>query len=234
MKKIGLLLCLFSSFVLSAQHSFFKVYEDSAALVNDASHIVDDFVQRVNRINPVITAKPMAVLNTKPYLIFYSANANKINLPIWHQVIPPQKQFFYQLSGSEKGGEEVFGLFFNGFYLPHEMGHALQAAVKKRDSSLYANEYFANVVSILYWREVNRTKELEQCYQFAKKFVSQLKDPAPEGADAIQYFNTHYNELGADPYKYAYYQFRQFIQIYEDKSIGDFKSWIQQYLSKAL
>lgn len=188
---------------LNAQQKLFKLYEDSAALVTDASELVTDFVQRVNAISPVMTAKPTAILNTKPYLIFYSSKANQISLPIWRQVMAPQKQSFYQLSGSEGEGPFVFGLFFNGFYLPHELGHALQSAVKKRDSSLYTNEYFANVIAILYWRDAKKTKELEQCYQYARKFVAQLKNPVPAGEDPVMYFNTHNNELGADPHKYA-------------------------------
>ena len=31
-------------------------------------------------------------------------------------------------------GKKVFGIFFNGFYLPHELGHALQYATA--DSSV--------------------------------------------------------------------------------------------------
>lgn len=232
MKKLVLFLFLFCTLHLSAQQKWFAVYTDSAALVTDANSIVDDFVQRVNAISPVMSAKPTAILNTKPYLIFYSSKANLVNLPIWDQVMAQQKSFFYQLANSEQEGKQVFGLFFNGFYLPHELGHALQSAVKKRDSSLYTNEYFANVVAILYWKEVHRAKELEQCYQYAKKFVSQLKNPVPEGEDDEHYFNTHYNELGADPFKYAYFQFNQFIQIYEDKSLSDFNSFIKNYLTK--
>ena len=29
------------------------------------------------------------------------------------------------VAGGEIAGKKVFGLFFNGFYLPHELGHGL-------------------------------------------------------------------------------------------------------------
>ena len=232
MKYVLLTLSIFLYSTLFSQQRLFKTYEDSVQLVQDANLVVANFVERVNKIKPVITQQPKAILNTKPYLIFYSSRANVINLPLWDQVMTAQKGFFNQLAGSESQGKTVFGLFFNGFYLPHEMGHALQTAIQKRDSSLYRNEYFANEVAILYWRAANRTKELEQCYRYAKQFVSQLKSPVPSGADEETYFNTHYNELGADPFKYGYFQFNQFIRIYEDASLGSFDDYIRKYLDK--
>ena len=208
------------------------MYTDSVSLVNDANEIVTDFTDKVNAISPVFTSKTEAILNTKPFLIFYSPKANKINLPMWDQVIPAQKEFFYKLGGTEAKGKEMFGLFFNGFFLPHEMGHALQNAANKRKGDLYQNEYFANTVAILYWKRANRTEELRKCYEYAKQMVRQLPNPVPEGEDPIKYFNEHYAELGADPYKYGYYQFAQFTKIYEDKTLEGFDQFIEDFLAK--
>ena len=231
--KILLTLLMFSvSLTAFSQEKFFRVYADSVTLVEDANKIVTDFTKQVNAVSPVFTSQPGAILNTKPFLIFYSPRANQVNLPIWDQVIPVQKQFFYELGGSQENGREMFGLFFNGFFLPHEMGHALQKAANKRESNLHQNEYFANTVAILYWRKENRTEELRKCYEYAKKMVKQLPDPVPAGNDPIQYFNEHYAELGADPYKYGYYQFAQFTKIYEDKSLKTFDEFIGAFLSQ--
>ena len=232
MKFVFLLIISFLNQSLDAQQRLFTTYTVSSALVSDAEWVIRDFVNRVNDISPVISSKPVAILNTRPYLIFYSPKSNQVNLPIWHQVIEPQKEFFNQLAGSEQKGKEVFGLFFNGFYLAHELGHALKNAIKISDTSLYANEYSANVIAILYWKEVQRTEDLKRCYQYAKKFLAQLKNPVPDGEDPVAFFNTHYNELGADPYKYAYFQFNQFVQIYEGESTGNFRDYIKSYLSQ--
>lgn len=213
-----------------SQEKLFYAYTDSAKLVQDANNLVSDFTVKVNAVKPVINAQPAAILNTKPFLIFYSSRANRINLPIWYQVIPAQKSFFTQLSGSEKEGKKMFGFFFNGFYLPHEMGHALQYAAKKSEPNLYQNEYIANTIAILYWRAVKRSKELKQCYQYAKRIVKELPSPVPKGEDPVKYFNEHYAELGADPYKYGYYQFAQFIKIYEDKTLKGFDEFIKEFL----
>lgn len=213
-----------------SQKTLFYVYDDSAKLVLDGNDLVADFTTKVNSIKHVIDSQPLAILNTRPFLIFYSPKANKVNLPIWHQVIPEQKKFFTELSGDEKAGEKMFGHFFNGFYLPHELGHALQHAAKKTEPNLYQNEYVANTIAILYWRKMGRTEELNQCYQYAKKIVKQLADPVPQGEDAVKYFNEHYAELGADPYKYGYFQFAQFVRIYEDKSLKNFDDFIRDFL----
>ncbi len=169
MKKILTILILLLNLNGYSQKKLFYAYADSAILVQDANKVVADFTTRVNAMIPAFASRPVAVLNTKPFLIFYSSKANKVNLPIWHQVIDVQKKFFAELSGSEKEGKKMFGFFFNGFYLPHELGHALQHAAKKSEPDLYQNEYVANEIAILYWRKVKRTKELKKCYQYARK-----------------------------------------------------------------
>lgn len=223
-----LLACTLSSY---SQKKLFSVYTDSASLVKDANELVADFASRINAISPVMDSLPLAILNTRPFLIFYSPKANKVNLPIWEQVITAQKKFFYELGGSEEAGRKMFGSFFNGFYLPHELGHALQHAAKRSEPNLYQNEYIANTIAILYWRKVNRKDELEQCYKYAKKITGELPNPVPTGEDPIKYFNEHYAELGADPYKYGYYQFAQFVKIYEDKELPGFETYIQKFLA---
>ncbi len=232
MKKLLLIIILLTSLGAYSQRKLFRLYNDSATLVQDANYVIAAFSTHLNSISPMFNSQPKAILNTKPFLIFYSPKSNLINLPIWKQVISQQKEFFYKLGGNEKKGRKIFGLFFNGFYLPHELGHAIQNATNKKESNLYLNEYFANTISILYWRKVNREKELRQCYKYAKQMVRKLPNPAPEGEDPIRYFNEHYQELGADPYKYGYYQFAQFVEIYENKSLKDFDGFIREFLSK--
>lgn len=232
MNKLITFILILATFSASAQKKFFRIYDDSAALVEDANFIVAEFVKHSNAIAPVLTSPPQAILNTKPFLIFYSPKLNTVNLPIWSQVIPQQKEFFYKLGGNEKKGKKIFGLFFNGFYLPHELGHALQNVTGKRESNLYQNEYFANTLAILYWQKTNRSNELRKCYKYAKQMVKQLPNPAPEGQDPIKYFNEHYQELGADPYKYGYYQFAQFVEIYENKTLKSFDEFLREFLTK--
>lgn len=231
MKTLPTVLAILLSYTATSQDQLFKMYTDSTALVQDANAVVKEFTTRVNAIAPVFDNPPQAILNTQVYLISYSPKANKINLPIWEQVIPPQKQFFIELSGGEDKGKEMFGLFFNGFYLPHELGHALQKAADKMTDDLYQNEYFANTVAMLYWRKTDHDNELRDCYEFAKKMMGQLPNPVPEGEDPVSYFNNNYEALGSDPYKYGYFQFAQFVEIYENPSLPSFDDFIKAFVS---
>ena len=232
MKTLFLFIAVIYSSTCFSQKIFFRVYNDSVSLVQDANHIVQNFTKDINAIKPIFSTNPEAVLNTQPSLIFYSSEQNRINLPIWEQVMSEQKEFFFELGGGQENGKEIFGLFFNGFFLPHELGHALQEAANSKENNLYQNEYFANIVAILYWRNENRNEELQHCYTYAKKMMAQLPNPVPDGEDPIEYFNNNYDQLGANPYKYGYYQFAQIVEIFEDKTLPNFEEYIRNYLSK--
>lgn len=234
--KAFLLVAVLLPFSLFSQAPFFKVYTDSAQLVNDGKAITADFMQKVKQIDPSLPIQPKAILNTSPYLIYWDDSLQTANLPIWQQVIPDQQQFFIQLNGgNEAEGKRMFGLFFNGFYLPHELSHAIEwylvVHVKKRASqNFYLSEYFANTLAIMYWREKGRTKELEECYQFAKKMTAQLPNPVPAGEDKINYFNNNYGKLSSNPFTYGYYQFAQFVEIYEKKEAVGFEGYLKDFL----
>lgn len=151
---------------------------------------------------------------------------------MWNQVISEQQKFFYEVSGSEIEGKKTFGYFFNGFYLPHELGHSLQKIIQGNLNSSYESEYFANTVAILWWRKNGREKELKQCYESAKMIWQKIPNPLPDGVTIEEYFLKNYNEATQNPYTYGYMQFKQFILISEDKNLPDFNTFIKQYLNK--
>ena len=230
MKKIFIL-----SFVLSiqfgmAQKNWFKTYSDSIALVKDAQMITQSFTKDIKKLNKNLKYDIKTVLHTTPYLIYFYKDA--ANIPLWEQVIPEQKQFFYEIAGSENEGKKFFGLFFNGFYLPHELGHAYEFVLKGETNGSYKGEYFANTIAILWWKKHNRNNELQQCYEAAKKMWAKLPNPVLEGSTIEEYFSKNYEEASANPYVYGYMQFKQFIEIYEDNSLPDFDTFIKQQSEK--
>lgn len=233
MKK-GLLFiaCVLSIQLASSQSQWFKLYEDSTALVNDGKAITAVFSNDIQKIKPSLSFSVDTKLNTTPYLIFYwGENGQRTaNLPKWDQVIEPQKQFFYQVAGSEAAGKNMFRLFFNGFYLPHELGHALEHITKGNLKGSYQEEYFANIVGMLWWKKQGKTKELKECYEFAKKVWAKLPNPVPAGSTMEEYFTANYQKATEDPFVYGYMQFKQFILVYEDKSLPDFDNFIKSYL----
>jgi len=226
-----LLIFLILSGRLQAQTKWFFAFHDSSALVVEAAAIAKQFKTDVNRIDATLAVNPEVVLNTQPFLIFYSPKTNRVNLPLWQQLSDESRNFFLKMAGSEKGAEELFGLFFNGFYLAHELGHALQKELTQyKGVNNYDREYLANVIGMLWWRKQGRTQELEQCYTLAKKLMQQLQNPVPPGQTAAQYFTQNYEAAGRNPFVYGYMQFGQFIQIYEDASLGDFDKKIGELL----
>lgn len=234
-KTLAAVLLLFPVFLFS-QTPLFKVYSDSAKLVQDAKIITNDFMQQVYKTDESLKViKPTAVLNTTPYLIFWDDSSQTANMPIWQQVIPQQKQFFIQLNqNNEAEGLRMFGLFFNGFYLPHELSHAVEwhlvfHSKKRKSQGYYMSEYFANTLAIIYWRKSGRTAELEACYKFAKQMVAQLPNPVPAGEDKIAYFNNNYERMTSNPFAYGYYQFSQFVEIYEKKELPSFEAYLGSF-----
>jgi len=231
MKKITtIVVLLWLSNNAVAQKKWFTTYQDSVALVKDATIITKTFTKDLKKIDPTFKFDIKTVLNTTPYLIFFYKDA--ANIPLWDQVIPEQKQFFYQLAGSESEGKKAFGLFFNGFYLPHELGHAFEFVLRGNINNSYESEYLANTIGFLWWKKQHRDAELKQCYEYAKKMWSQLPNPVPEGSTVGEFFSKNYEEATKDPFVYGYLQFKQFIDIYENKNLPDFDTFIKEELKK--
>ncbi len=214
----------------NAQKNWFKTYTDSVALVKDGNQVSAQFIKDIKRICPNLKFDVKTILHTTPYLIYFEKDT--AHLPLWAQVIPEQKSFFYEVAGSEADGKKAFGLFFNGFYLPHELGHAFEYFSKERIDGSYQSEYFANIVAILWWKKQHKEKELKECYDYARKMWAKLPNPVPEGMTIEEYFSKNYEQATQNPYVYGYMQFKQFILIYEDKSLPDFDTFIQQNAKK--
>ena len=234
MKRIPLFIALFLTCHLAfSQKNWFSVYSDSASLVQDASTITKAFIADIKKIKPGIALDVTAVLNTTPYLIYFDGEGavKTANLPIWTQVIPPQQQFFYEVAGGEAAGKAAFGFFFNGFYLPHELGHGVDQVIRGNLKGSYEEEYYANTVAMLWWRKQGREKELKACYDAAKTIFAKLPNPVPADMTIQAYFGKNYEQATQNPYVYGYMQFKQFIQIYEDKQLPDFNGYMQKYFA---
>jgi hypothetical protein len=228
MRNLILILSIFVSLFSNAQNLWFKTYNDSIALKSDAEKIVQQFSQKVKNANSTIKLDNWEVVkNTTPYLIYIEKKT--ANLPFWQEVIPQQKDFFTEVSGGKRQGKEVFGLFFNGFYLVHELGHGLADSAGKKFDNAYDSEYDANTIAILYWRTTQEKSNLKKCYVYAKKMLKHLKNPVPENENYKEYITKHYDEISSDPYKYGYIQFSQFVEIYENKSLSDFETLMKNY-----
>lgn len=216
--------------ISSAQNIWFKTHKDSTTLIQEANLIKDMFVQDINSIRPELEFSLKTTLKTSPMLIYY--NDKTAYLPLWEQLPEQMKNWFYAMGGDTLNGQKIFGLFFNGFYLPHELAHGFEDALKKLNQS-YKNEYFANTAAILWLRKHNYNKQLKECYEVAKDIMSKTPNPVPEEQSIENYFTDNYENIlqNGDPSVYGYMQFGQFIKIYEDETLPDFDTYIKSYLS---
>lgn len=227
--KHFLVILLFLTFpFIKAQSNWFSTYSDSIQLTRDANKLIKEVAQKVYDSNSEISIDGnIALKNTTPYLIFIKDS--QVNLPLWQEVISPQKMFFTEISGSEEEGKKVFGLFFNGYFLVHELGHSLAQNQGKIYKNAYDSEYDANQFAIIYWRESEYKNQLEQCYTYAKSILNHLKNPVPKNEDFKKYVTEHYDELSSDPYQYGYIQFSQIIEIYENRELPNLKTYLTNY-----
>jgi hypothetical protein len=225
-----LLFALLLDVDIIAQNRWFTTYSDSAVLQADAKQVADLFIADVNKIKKDIPFNPTVIVNTTPFLGYYSISTNAINLPLWDKVNSKVKDAAYKMAENDDEGKKLFGLFFNGFYLPHELAHAFQHVARKDGlSASYANEYWANTIAMLFWRKHGKQKQLDECYNIAKAVLARLPNPLPPGKTVEQFFNENYKQASLNPSIYGFVQLGQFVKIYEDKSLPDFDTFISGY-----
>ncbi len=209
--------------------NWFQTYSSQDDLLLDGKAITTQFVKDFHAILPNSSFGVSVRLNTTPALVFFDPTTKTVNLPFWNQLGPDSIGFFQKMAGSAEEGKKLFGSFFNGFYLPHELGHGVQFFVKGDTLGSYANEYFANQIGMQWWRKHGQQNNLSLCYKFAKHIMSILPDPVPKGETVKEYFNKNYDKVSSDPYIYGFLQFGQFIEIHDDRSLPDFDSLLKNY-----
>lgn len=111
-----------------AQNDWFKLYSDALSITKDADRIARLFDEDVKKVYPDLGYSPRVELKTSPLLIYYGKD--KIAYyPLWSEVPKELQNWFYEIGGSETDGKRIFALFFNGFYLPHELTHGFEDAM---------------------------------------------------------------------------------------------------------
>lgn len=209
--------------------SWFHAYSSQESLLADGRQITSQFVQDFTSILPKIKYDVDVIINTTPALVFFDPATKSVNLPFWSQLKQDAIGFFNKMAGSQEEGKRLFGLFFNGFYLPHELGHGVQFFVKGDEKGSYQNELFANQIGMQWWRKHGQQANLELCFQFAQHIMSILPDPVPKGITVEEYFNENYDKVSSNPFIYGFLQFGQFIKVYTDQSLPDFDVLLKNF-----
>lgn len=230
-----LLLALLPAFSNQAfsQAKPFTIITDSVTLRKENDLLIKDFEKRVRKINGSVELKGLrTVVKDSLFAGYYLFKTNSIYLSTWPAQPKVIKNFCTGIMGSKAAGEKLAAMYFYGFFLPHEIGHGLQFNANVRKGNEYDNEYEANVIALLYWKERGKEKELRECYEIAKQVVAKLPNPIPANEDTKQYFTVHYDEMSQNAGQYAYMLFSQIVTIFEDKSLPDFNTYIKQYVAK--
>ena len=230
MKNLIFTMMLFflSNFIF-AQNQWFETYSDSVKFANDYNLLIKDFEKQINKIDSSVDLKGLKfkIVNEGGY---YNPNDHTVYMNLYQTTPQWLIDFSADIAGGKQQGDELAGLFFFGFFMPHEIGHALQFSRNKVRDNEYDNEFEANQIAIAYWKKMGREKELERCYKIAKQALAKIKNPIPEKEDKKSYFTKHYGDFVLDPYKYGYIQFEQIVAIYEDKSQPDFDTLIKNII----
>lgn len=194
-------------------------YADTAQLRAAAQAVVNDFHARTVAAGLDLGPVPVVEVRTTPQLIFYSPSAIKIVAPWWDDLPPEVRQVFAHFGGGDAEGERVFRAFFHRFFLAHESGHWLRYRSETRRETLYANEDDANRIAVAFWRaQPDGEAFLAELERMLVGIVSRIPDPTPAGQDPVEFFGASYQELGRDPMKYGYFQFRFVLDAVRERS----------------
>lgn len=230
---LSILLIVWIALSVKAQNKYFEIYTDSGALKNQNDEMIRDVEASIKLIKPSFSFKGLTTEIPKTFMPGqYRAKTNKIYQLTWQIGGPPMEKFLTDVSGGADYGKVLAGMFFYGFFLPHEIGHAFQHHTGTAPENNFDGEYRANEFAVAYWRSKGKKKELKKCLELAKAVLVKLKNPIPENVDSKEYITAHYNELLRDPYKYGYIQFSQIVNVLENKSLPDFDAYVKKSLTK--
>lgn len=206
----------------TTEPSMWEVYLDEEGLRLAAQDIVDRFSVQVEGLGVDLGVPPTVVVDTSAVLIYYNPSFKRIGVPFWEAVDAERKVVFSVFAGGDpEAGEVLFRASFNKFLVAHEAGHWLQhwGEMLEFRGNLFAGEAHANQVAVAFWMTQPGgeafLEALEPMFQVA---VDQLPDPTPPGEDPVEFFNRNYVELGPDPMRYGYYQFRMMLDAVQQRS----------------
>ena len=172
-----------------------------------------------------IGASPSVDMRNTPALVSFDFSTNRITIPTWDDQPVPVKSVFQQFSGGDESAtRQFFQAFFNRFLIAHEASHWLQYKTwNGAPPQMYLLEQDANILAVAFWRTQPGGEEfLAQLEQLATAAYQAVPDPTPAGQDAATYFGKNYEQLGSDPVKYGYYQFRFMSEALKNRSQLDF------------
>jgi hypothetical protein len=202
-----------------------RLTQAETALHAEHVALVEAFAQRADQVGFTVPApRPVVAVKTTPRLVSYkpSAKGGTLYLPRWSEATPELVGLLGELSGDCEGWSEqqLYAELFHWFFGPHELGHALQAALWS-GTGRYERELEANRIAVAWWEEhePERLERLVGCLE-GSAFVEGAEDPGPA------WFDEHYRELVRSPRGYAQFQFDMVVVAYEQREQHSLESLV--------
>jgi len=205
------------------------------AVRREVEAIVSRFVARSRTLLPGIQA-PKVVISFTPQLSWIEDDGSAIHTVEWSQCPPEMQGFFASLLGKNPSmpAPEFFHEVFNAFLVPHEMSHFVdhRQGHLTNGGNFYGGEVHANRVAVAFWMgEPGGKERMARLMGVVKQALARMASPVPAGAEKAAYFNAHYMELLDDASKYVWYQFRMFLDAWDQRDKSDFDTLLRTPLS---
>ncbi len=224
-----LFLFVFWCSTVFGQKQLFHLYKDSTGLAKDANAMAVSFFDRVRQADKTLGIAPVFVIGATAIPDTYLPQKNTINIALWKSLDAAQKNAFDHFYGKEAAATKAFELFANGFNIIRDLGRSVQFAREKGSTKKFESDYFANTLAVLFLRASGESRQLDECYKYVRKMLVKIPDPVPPGENTEDYYNKNYAAIVRNPCGDTYYQFSQFVKIYEDKSLPGFDAFIKNY-----
>ena len=202
----------------------FPSYQTKDELKEDVATIIQDFdlFMKDRGITPPFV--PGVQVETAPFLIKWDGPNQQVILPYWDELWDEQKKLFRAWQGDN--AEEFFTSLFNWFFVPHELGHFIEASFNKNELTPYQSEIAANEFAIAF---LSSLKENQKKMEYIRKNLEEVIKALPPidfgDLSEEEYFNKNYQNLGSNPNVYGYYQFNFILNILENQDQIDLQKY---------
>lgn len=195
----------------------------------EAAAVVERYASRVRAAGFTPSYVPVVRVQTAAGLIFFTREERSITVPLWPEVPEEARAIFTHLGGGDAAeGERLFRALFNWFFIPHEATHWLREEYGA-ELDHYASEVEANDLAVAFWAgDAANEPRLALLEALLERVVRRMPDPTPAGMSPREYFNTRYEELGQDPMKYGYFQFKFALDSLRRRSQLDFAAEVRR------
>jgi len=215
----------------------FRLYTDSIELNKDIQKLRNDFIAIVKAVKPELDFRTTVTVFSSSLLTHYSPQDDEARIPLWKDVPVFIHDELIRLEGSEQSAQHVFAHLFNGFYIPHELGHGLQKTFRGMNdfSDAWMMEYEANELTIYYLLSLGTyNDQLNNVYESSKRWLSILPDPVPPGEDKGKYLTENYDRIARelDVRTYAWLQSWQIVDIMEKEDKPTFEGYLKQFFER--